>query len=68
MRHKLILEVSGNEPATKFARTIPPMKSLLTKVAASEGPPVQPQVLRPGPNEFSDHCDIAGGFGGFNRF
>ena len=70
MRHKLILEISGNEPATKFAKNAPAGKPLLTKVAASSdtsrGP--QPQVLRPGPNEFSEHCDIAGGFGGFNRF
>ncbi|HXJ01189.1 MAG TPA: DUF1194 domain-containing protein [Micropepsaceae bacterium] len=68
MRHKLILEVSGIDPATKFAKTVPPKNPLLTKVAASDGPPAQPQVLRPGQNEFSDHCDIAGGFGGFNRF
>jgi hypothetical protein len=68
MRHKLILEVSGIDPATKFAKTVPPKNSLLTNVAASDGPAGQPQVLRPGQNEFSDHCDIAGGFGGFNRF
>ncbi|HEX3483410.1 MAG TPA: DUF1194 domain-containing protein [Micropepsaceae bacterium] len=68
MRHKLILEVSGIDPATKFADKAPAKKSLLTKIAAQEGPAAQPQVLRPGQNEFSDHCDIAGGFGGFNRF
>jgi hypothetical protein len=69
MRHKLILEVSGNEPPTKFAKMDPAKNPLLKKVAAaSDAPAAQPQVLRPGPNEFSDHCDIAGGFGGFNRF
>jgi hypothetical protein len=69
MRHKLILEISSNEPATKFGKLDQPRNPLLTKVAAaSDAPASQPQVLRPGPNEFSDHCDIAGGFGGFNRF
>jgi hypothetical protein len=69
MRHKLILEISSNEPPTKFANVAPAKNPLITKIAAtSEGQPAQPQVLRPGPNEFSDHCDIAGGFGGFNRF
>jgi hypothetical protein len=69
MRHKLILEISSNEPATKFGKLEQAKNPLLTKVAASsDAPAAQPQVLRPGPNEFSDHCDIAGGFGGFNRF
>lgn len=67
MRHKLILEVSGIAPASKFAKFAPAGKSLLTKVAMPGGPS-QPQVVRPGQNEFSDHCDITGGFGGFNRF
>jgi len=68
MRHKLILEISGIESPTKFAAKPAAKASLLTKIAANDAPAGQPQVLRPGPNEFSDHCDIAGGFGGFNRF
>jgi hypothetical protein len=71
MRHKLILEISGIDPMTKFADRHPAGFGLLRQVAASPdgalaGPP--PPVIRPGQNEFSDHCDIAGGFGGFNRF
>jgi hypothetical protein len=68
MRHKLILEISGNETLTKFAE-VAGSKALLKTIAASpddQGP--APQVLRPGQNEFSEHCDIAGGFGGFGRF
>ena len=69
MRHKLILEISQNEVPTKLGKTAPAANPLLKKVAASsDGPAAQPQVLRPGQNEFSEHCDIAGGFGGFNRF
>jgi hypothetical protein len=69
MRRKLILEISGNEPATKFANTAPAGKRLLTKVAAALDAPSAPlTVLRPGQNEFSEHCDISGGFGRFNRF
>jgi len=42
---------------------------LLTKVAAGDNPLNAPQVIRPGQNEYSEHCDIAGGFyGRFNRF
>jgi hypothetical protein len=69
MRHKLILEISQNEVPTKLGKAAPASNPLLKKVAAaSDAPSPQPQVLRPGQNEFSDHCDIAGGFGGFNRF
>jgi hypothetical protein len=71
MRHKLILEISGIDPMTKFADRMPGENGLLRQVAASpEGAPVGAPlpVIRPGQNEFSDHCDIAGGFGGFNRF
>jgi hypothetical protein len=71
MRHKLILEISGIDPMTKFADRAPAGGGLLQKIAATtEGGPSMPAppVLRPGANEFSDHCDIAGGFGGFNRF
>lgn len=68
MRHKLILEISQNEVPVKQATNTPGGKSLLKNVAATlEGQP-GPQVLRPGQNEFSDRCDINGGFGGFGRF
>jgi hypothetical protein len=68
MRHKLILEISGNEPPTKFGKAAPARNPLLTKVAAGDAPSPPPTVLRPGQNEYSEHCDIAGGFGRFNRF
>jgi hypothetical protein len=69
MRHKLILEISGIEPPTKFANRPPLKRELLTKVAAGDNPLSAPQVIRPGQNEYSEHCDIAGGFyGRFNRF
>ena len=69
MRRKLILEISGIEPPTKFANRPPLRGELLTKVAAGDNPLNAPQVIRPGQNEFSEHCDIAGGFfGRFNRF
>ena len=70
MRHKLILEISGIEPETKFGQNVPATKGLLTKVAAGDNPLNAPQVIRPGQNEFSEHCDINGGFfgRGFNRF
>jgi hypothetical protein len=69
MRHKLILEISGIEPPTKFANLPPLKRELLTNVAAGDNPLNAPQVMRPGQNEYSEHCDIAGGFyGRFNRF
>ena len=69
MRHKLILEISQNEVPVKQAATNPPIKKdLLRKVVDRGDAPSTPQVLRPGQNEFSDRCDIAGGFGGFGRF
>jgi len=68
MRHKLILEISQNEVPTKLATDPTIKKDLLKKVADTTGAPTTPQVLRPGQNEFSDRCDIAGGFGGFGRF
>ena len=69
MRHKLILEISGIDPRTKFADRAPAKNGLLTKVAVGDNPLNAPQVIRPGQNEFSEHCDIAGGFfGRFNRF
>jgi hypothetical protein len=68
MRHKLILEISQNDVPTKLATDPTIKKDLLKKVADTTGAPTTPQVLRPGQNEFSDRCDIAGGFGGFGRF
>jgi hypothetical protein len=39
---------------------------LLKLAAAPASPLTTPQVLRAGPNEFSNRCDIGGfGFGGF---
>src|SRR5258705_1368056 len=69
MRHKLILEISQNEVPIKQATTNSPIKKdLLKKVVDRGDAPSVPQVLRPGQNEYSDRCDIAGGFGGFGRF
>ena len=69
MRHKLILEISQNEVPVKQATNPPAGNGLLRKIAdAPEAQGGTPQVLRPGQNEFSDRCDIAGGFGGFGRF
>ncbi len=69
MRHKLILEISGIDPMTKFADRDPLRNPLLRNVAAGDNPLNAPQVLRPGQNEYSEHCDINGGFfGRFNRF
>src|SRR5258705_4877277 len=68
MRHKLILEISQNEVPIKQATNPPIKKDLLKKVADRPDAQYAPQVLRPGQNEFSDRCDIAGGFGGFGRF
>ena len=69
MRRKLILEISQNEPQIKRADT-DSLKVHPLKVGAplQVGPPSAPQVLRPGPNEFSNRCDIQGGFGGFGGF
>jgi hypothetical protein len=68
MRHKLILEISQNEVPVKQATNPPITKDLLKKVVDRGDAPSAPQVLRPGQNEYSDRCDIAGGFGGFGRF
>jgi hypothetical protein len=68
MRHKLILEISQNEVPVKQATNPVVGKNLLKKVADTTEAPATPQVIRPGQNEFSDRCDIAGGFGGFGRF
>ena len=68
MRHKLILEISQNEVPSKLATNPPAGKELLKKIAATTESPATPQVIRPGQNEFSERCDINGGFGGFGRF
>jgi len=68
MRHKLILEISQNENQIKQALGKTPQNSLLRKVAAPLVQPGTPQVLRSAPNEFTQHCDIQGGFGGFGGF
>jgi hypothetical protein len=68
MRHKLILEISQNEVPIKQAVNPPAGKELLKKIAATTEGPATPQVIRPGQNEFSERCDINGGFGGFGRF
>jgi hypothetical protein len=64
MRHKLILEISQNETVLKQAQDGRPDHSLLVRTAASS-PQAPPTVTRSAPNEYSQHCDIQGGFGGF---
>ena len=70
MRHKLILEISQSETPIKRAKNDSSRARLMKVVAAPQiAHPSVPQVLRPGPNEFSDNCDFAGGFfGGFQPF
>ena len=66
MRHKLILEISQNETLLKQAQARAPGHGLLVRAAANPQPPApNVQVLRSAPNEFSQHCDIQGGYGGF---
>lgn len=67
MRHKLILEISQNETQIRQAQNAPVKRGPLLKLAAAPASPLTtPQVLRAGPNEFSNRCDIGGfGFGGF---
>jgi len=67
MRHKLILEISQNETQIRQAQNAPVKRGPLLKLAAAPASPLtSPQVLRAGPNEFSNRCDIGGfGFGGF---
>jgi hypothetical protein len=67
MRHKLILEISQNETQIRQAQKAPLKRGPLLKLAAAPASPLTtPQVLRAGPNEFSNRCDIGGfGFGGF---
>jgi hypothetical protein len=65
MRHKLILEISQNETLLKQAQDSASRSGLLVRAAAGPQPPSAGTVLRSAPNEFSQHCDIQGGFGGF---
>ena len=65
MRHKLILEISQNETPIKQAQESGSRPGLLVRTAAGSQPPSASTVLRSAPNEFSQHCDIQGGFGGF---
>lgn len=65
MRHKLILEISRNETLLKEAQARAPGRGLLMRTAATSPPSPNVQVLRSAPNEFTQHCDIQGGFGGF---
>jgi hypothetical protein len=65
MRHKLILEISQNETLLKQAQDSASRSGLLVRAAAGPQSPSAPTVLRSAPNEFSQHCDIQGGFGGF---
>jgi hypothetical protein len=69
MRHKLILEISQNSTQIRQARNSLRKGRMILKIADSrQDAPAAPQVLRPGRNEFSDQCDIFGGFGRFRRF
>ncbi len=69
MRHKLVLEISQNETRTQQAKNAGAKNGTLLKLVAAPpaSPSPTPQVLRTGPNEFSNRCDI-GGFGGFGGF
>jgi len=65
MRRKLILEISQNENQIRQARNDLSKNQLLLRTA--DGEEAAPQMLRPGPNLFSNRCDVSGGFG-FGRF
>lgn len=65
MRRKLILEISENESRIKQAAAGATSSRSLRDVAAAPQAAPGPQILRPGPNEFSKQCDLNGGFGGF---
>ena len=70
MRRKLILEISQNETQIKEALNPPAKPGLLRKIADQNDSNSRTQVLRAGPNEYSQRCDIQGGFGfgGFGGF
>ena len=65
MRHKLILEISESESHIKQAGAGAPSSRSLRDIAAAPQVAPGPQILRPGPNEFSKQCDLNGGFGAF---
>jgi Protein of unknown function (DUF1194) len=70
MRHKLILEISGDpNPHLQVGQQIGHAIRLIPVAQPRQAPPA-PDVLHPGKNEFSANCDIQGGFGfgGFGRF
>jgi uncharacterized protein DUF1194 len=65
MRRKLILEISQNESDIRADENEWQNRAFL-KFAAAGAAPAQPQIIRPGNNEYSEQCDRNGfGFGGF---
>src|SRR5258707_2938457 len=61
MRHKLVLEISQNETRIQQVKNARAKNGALLKLVAQRAPPAPaPQVLRSGPNEFSNRCDIGG--------
>jgi hypothetical protein len=70
MRRKLILEISENETPIKQAQTVPLYGRPLVPIAAATQPRKAPgsEILRPGRNEFSDHCDNVSGPFSFGNF
>ena len=64
MRRKLILEISENETGNKHAADESLRRTLFARIAAAPSyirklaPPPPAPLLRPGGNEFSNHCDI----------
>jgi len=67
MRHKLILEISQNETQIRRAENEWQSRAGVRNIAAApQAAPAQPQIIRPGNNEYSEQCDRNGfGFGGF---
>jgi hypothetical protein len=61
MRRKLILEISQDEAQVRQAMRELETESLLKLIQAEPGP--QPELLRPGTNEYTNNCDAGGGFG-----
>jgi hypothetical protein len=60
MRRKLILEISQSENPTRPAQEKSAQTNLLRHIAGAKPTPVQtPALLRPGRNEYSNHCDVA---------
>jgi Protein of unknown function (DUF1194) len=60
MRRKLILEISQNQNPKRQAQEESAQNNLLRRIARAKPTPVQaPALLRPGHNEYSNHCDVA---------